>query len=75
MDAIFLVVPISAIVLCIVPVGAIGAPIGFALATVGGLIACDQTPSRDRNTLIAGTAFALLASGALTCLVVIDLLR
>ena len=74
-DAMFLAIPICAALLCVVPVGSLGAPIGFALASVGALIACDRPRSRERSKLIACTALALIGSGFLTALAVLDLLR
>ncbi len=65
-DGMLVAIPICAMLLCIVPVGAIGPPIGLLLAVIGLLLAFSRAPSRNRTNLMVCSMMALVGTGVFT---------
>ena len=74
-DGLLVVIPMFALLLCIVPVGAIGPPAGLALAVIGLLLARGRTPSKNRANLIVCSVMALIGCGVFVVVQVVDWLR
>lgn len=74
-DGLLVVVPMFALLLCIVPVGPIGPPVGLVLAVAGLLLARGRTPSKNRTNLIVCSVMALIGTGVFTVIQVVDWLR
>lgn len=74
-DGLLVAIPMFALLLCIVPVGAIGPPAGLALAVIGLLLARGRTPSKHRANLIVCSVMALTGCGVFTVVQVVAWLR
>ena len=74
-DGLLVAIPMFALLLCIVPMGAIGPPAGLTLAVVGLLLARGRTPSKNRANLIACSVMALIGTGVFTVVQVVEWLR
>lgn len=74
-DGILVVIPIFAMLLCLVPVGPIGPPVGFLLAIGGLLLGRNRPPSKNRTNLIVCSIFALIGTGLFFALQVVDWIR
>lgn len=74
-DGMLVVIPIFAMLLCIVPVGPVGAPAGLLLAVIGLLLARGRSPSKNRTNLIACSVMALIGTGVFTVAQIVDWLR
>ncbi len=74
-DGMLVVIPIFALLLCILPVGPIGAPAGLLLAVIGLILARGRTPSKNRTNLITCSVMALIGTGVFTVAQIFDRLR
>ncbi len=74
-DGMLVVIPMFALMLCIVPVGPIGPPAGLVLAVIGLLLARGRTASRNRTNLIVCSVMALSGTGVFTVVQIVDWLR
>ncbi len=74
-DGMLVAIPICAMLLCIVSVGAIGPPIGLVLAVIGLVLALSRAPSRNRTNLLICSVMALVGTGVFTVAQIVDWLR
>ena len=74
-DGMLVVIPMFALMLCIVPVGPIGPPAGLVLAVIGLLLARGRTPSRNRTNLIACSIMALIGTGVFSAVQLVNWFR
>jgi len=74
-DGVLVGIPVFAMLLVIFPIGPIGAFAGMLLAIISLPIAYGRAPSRHRTSLMTCSVIALVGTGAVTVLQVVDWMR